>query len=258
MKKILSAVLTAVMLMGFVACSSRPKPETFIVGDWECISIIGNNRERLFTDNFFKMTVNREGNAIFTQEDTVAEYTWLFDSYNESSGLCEYTFNTEGTVSKVYHDEGKDTMILYEKSEGNAKAAIFRKAGTDIIVKKDTVYTVLLGMDFDMFGLEYLQDGQAYDMIAGSWLGISLITADETTTLWPGSLSMELKDDTYSITMMDEKREGNMIFMGNLEHMPTFALDGDYEGTYLVYDEGMNMLMIYDEASDVGMRFVPN
>ncbi|MBQ5325743.1 MAG: hypothetical protein J6K80_00955 [Oscillospiraceae bacterium] len=43
-------------------------------------------------------------------------------------------------------------------------------------------------------------------MIAGSWLGISLITADETTTLWPGSLSMELKDDTYSITMMDEKK----------------------------------------------------
>ena len=49
-----------------------------------------------------------------------------------------------------------------------------------------------------------------------------------------------------------------MIFMGNLEHMPTFTLDGDYEGTYLVYDEGMNMLMIYDEVSDVGMRFVPN
>lgn len=256
MKKVLSIVLTAIMLISFAACSSQPKPETFIVGDWECISIIGNNRERLFTENFFKMTVNRDGNATFTQEEAVAEYTWLFDSYDESSGLCEYSFNTEGTVSKVYHDAEKDTMILYEKSDGKAKAAIFRKAGTDILVKEDTVYTMLLGMDFDMFGLEYLQDGRAYDMVAGSWMGVSLITADETTTLWPGSLSMELADNRYSITMIDEKREGNMKFMGNLEHMPTYTLDGDYEGTYLAYDEDMDMLVIYDEASDVGLRFV--
>ncbi len=256
MKRILSFIVIIAMIFTLTSCSAQPGPETFIVGDWECISIIGNNRERLFTDNFFKMTVNRDGHATFTQEDTVAEYTWLFDSYDESNGLCKYSFNTEGIVSKVYHDAEKDTMILYEKFDGKAKAAIFRKAGTDIIVKEDTVYSVLLGMDFDSLGLEYLQDGQAYDLVAGNWMGTTLITEDETTTLWPGVLSMELTDDTYSITMLDEKREGNMKFMGNLEQMPTFTLDGDYEGTYLVYDEGLNMLMIYDEASGIGMRFV--
>lgn len=256
MKKILSVILTTVVIISFVACSSQPKPETFIVGDWECISIIGNNRERLFTENFYEMTVTRDGNATFTQEDFVAEYTWLFDSYNEKSNLCVYSFNTEGIVSKVYHDAEKDTMIMYEKSDGKAKAAIFRKAGTDIIVKEDTVYTSLLGVDFDSFGLEYLHDGRAYDLIAGNWMGTTLIMGDETTTLWPGSRSMTLADDTYSITMIDEKREGHIKFMGNLDNMPTFVLDGDYEGMYLVYDENLKMLMIYDELSEVGMRFV--
>ena len=257
MKKLLSLILAFVIAASLAGCSSGPKAETAIEGSWKCLSIIADGKEDRMGENAFRMTVNSDGSSVTAYNQTTVNYQWRFDSKDESTGVCKYNFTSDEYSGTVYYNF-TDTLIFCEPDGTDVIAYIYTKSGTDIEITDDTDYNQLLGIDITELGVTYITDTDALRKISGNWMGSGLYTSESNTPLIPGMISLTISESSYTVNVMGETNDGGLTFSYLMEGMPTFDMDGYYEGVLLVYDEANRMIMLYEKESGTGMLFVAN
>ncbi len=257
MKKLLSLILTFIMMTSFVGCSSESEVEPAIAGSWKCISVIADGKESRMGENTFQLTINSDGSSTNTYNQTTVDCQWRFDSKDETTGVCKYSITSEEYSGTVYYNF-TDTLIFCKPDGEDIIAYIFAKSGKSMEITDETDYNQLLGLDIAELGVTYITDTAAYRKISGTWIGTGVYTVDTNTSLLPGMITLSISETSYTVNVIGETNDGGLTFSNIMDGMPTFDIDGYYEGAVLVYDEANRMLMLYEEESEAGILFVAN
>jgi len=256
-KRIIAIVVLVVLLVGGKVATNiinNTAPDRYLLGEWEGVAVISNQKMQRITDGSLKMTIERDGRAVFDYGTGTDELEWECTSWLSDASAYGYELRIDNWFYEVY-TESYDAFVLCQPNGDGVTATIFVEKGKVSKIDENTDYNELMDIHMEELGISYIEDEQALEHIQGDWRGKILYSGDETEYIMPGTVTITVEEDTYFVHMIDEDETGRIEFMGIANNMYLYDMMGEYEGIVLAYNETDMSLTMYEELTRMAVVF---
>lgn len=256
-KKIIIAIVLIVLVFAGLFLRSYivydRAPYRLLPGEWKAVAVIHMNKIEDI-DKDITCSIDRKGdtgNVVFTDETGTTEYSWVYEGMNIYLYSYEYTLDEYTAISA----ENKEGFILCRRTESGIHGTIFVKAENADQYDKFSDFETLLDLDLHNEVIDFMNDEEAVTLIEGIWEGSRYEENGDITLLYPGAVMLKAYETSYEVVMVDEVIPGLLSYAGMVNGIHMYNLDGGYEDCTLAYDEQSESLVLYEEASDIGIVF---